>query len=78
MYSLTHRRLFSGFCSISDCVAWSSWSLERLSISGKPSFSAAISKLVVAPFHIEMRPLYFGFQNSSQPVASAGSTMSVR
>ena len=33
--------------------------------------SAAISKLVVLPFHMEMRPEYFLFQNSSQPVASS-------
>jgi hypothetical protein len=43
-----------------------------------PSLRAAISKLVVLPFHIAIRSLYFGFQNSSQPVASAGSTLSVR
>ena len=77
-YSLDHKNLFSGFWSISACFAWSSWSELRLSIFGKPSLSAAISKFVVLPFHIEIRPLYFGFQNSSQPVAWAGSTLSVR
>src|SRR5437588_11778354 len=30
------------------------------------------------PFHSETRPLYLGFQASSQPVASAGSILSVR
>src|SRR4029077_16714779 len=63
---------------MSAALAAASCESLRLSMFGKPSFSAAISKLVDGPFHSEILPLYLGFQASSHPVASAGSTLSVR
>ena len=50
-----------------------SWSMHRY-----PSFSAATSNAVEAPDHSEIFPEYLGFQASSQPVASAAATLSVR
>src|SRR5215470_15848411 len=78
VYSLSQYSLLSGFCASRAAFAAASWLEFRLSMLGKPSLSAAISKLVEAPPQSEILPEYFLFQASSQPVASAADTWSVR
>src|SRR5258706_8319983 len=57
VYSLAQYTLLRGFCWMSACLACSSCDEVRLSMCGKPSFRAAISKFVDAPFHSEILPL---------------------